>query len=325
MKDKVNKISSREIVFMFAGLIIGIIIMSILWPKRIAKLANGQEAVVEYNSGEISADDLYNSMKKRYSSGSIIELIDKAILLPKYGISSEDEETVKEKANYYFETYKNNYQMDKETFLSNNGFKDEEDFIEYLKLDMLRSKYYNDYLLSLVKDESVSEYYNNYYFAPFSVEHILVSTSNLTDEEALKKSTDILNDINNGLSFEEAVNKYKSDIVNEKFEVTFASNLEQTFYNAALELADGQISQIVKTSYGYHIIHRINTTEKKTLDEAFDEIKNALASEYKSDEKYTIQKVLVKMREDNKVKILDTEIKKDYEDYNKSLEKSNNS
>lgn len=325
MKDFFKNITRREYIFLASGLLIGLIFMALIWPKRIAKLENGEEVAVETEKGNVTADQLYNLMKNRYSSGTLIEIVDRMILLDKYTLTDEDIDKVKENANYYFNMYEQNYGMDKATFLNNNGFDSEEDFVDYLKLDYLRNKYYEEYLKSQVKDSEIEEYYNSNVFAPFNVEHILVKTSSTVDDETAKsKATLILNDINNGMSFADAVTKYSSDIVNESFQITYASQIEQAFLNAAKALKDGEISSsLVKTSYGYHIIYRTTTDVKDSLEEAKPTILDVLSSNLAQESDNSLEKVLVKLREENKMTIRDTEIKSLYNKYIKSLDKNN--
>lgn len=62
MKNKI--VNKNNIVILTIGVILGVIITIPFFPKRIAKLKDGTEAVASINDKNITADDLYNSMKK---------------------------------------------------------------------------------------------------------------------------------------------------------------------------------------------------------------------------------------------------------------------
>jgi peptidyl-prolyl cis-trans isomerase C len=135
-----------------------------------------------------------------------------------------------------------------------------------------------------VTDDEVKDYYeaNKNYFMNqevVSARHILVDSLELANE--------IKSKIDNGLNFEMAAMQYSSCPSKEK-----GGNLGQftrgrmvpEFENAAFELAVGQISEPVKTQFGYHIIKVEEKTEEtaKPLEEVFDIIKREILSERES-------------------------------------------
>jgi peptidyl-prolyl cis-trans isomerase C len=135
-----------------------------------------------------------------------------------------------------------------------------------------------------VTDDEVKDYYeaNRNYFMNeevVSARHILVDSLELANE--------IKNKLANGLNFEMAAMQYSSCPSKEQ-----GGNLGQftrgrmvpEFENAAFELAVGQISDPVKTQFGYHIIkvdEKIQETPKP-LEEVFDIIKREILSERES-------------------------------------------
>ena len=89
-KDKFKKglekiDQNRNLVFSFiGGALVVALITVIIWPDRIATLKDGTQPVVKVNGETITADFLYEEMKKNYSISYLIEYIDKAILDKKY-------------------------------------------------------------------------------------------------------------------------------------------------------------------------------------------------------------------------------------------------
>lgn len=311
---------SREIIIGLIAFTLGLFIMFLFFPKRIAKLENGEEVVAETSKGNITANDIYNDLKEDYAASSVIKLTDTLILNSLYTLTEEDEEEITKTANSYYSSYENYYGITKEEFLSQNGFTSEEEFLSYLRLDYLRNMYYNDYLESKITDEDIENYYNSSVFAPFSVDHIVVQiTDELTDSEAKTIATNILNDLKNGKSWDEVKEIYNDSIKAESLTVYFYSNLDDNFKEAALKLKDGETTKsLVKSSYGYHIITKNETLDKPTLEESAYYITATLKSELTSEYKYA--SVINEMRNEFNLKILDTEIKSKYNEYLKSLE-----
>ena len=246
-----KSIKPLDYVFLCAGIVVGIIVMAFLWPSRIATLENGEDVVVKLDIRDITANDMYNNMKRKYAAPTLYEEVDKAILSTKYTISEEDEVKIRENADYYYNMYESYYNMSKDEFLESNGFSDEEDFLDYLQIDYLRRKFYDEYIESLVTDSEINSYYEESVFAPINVEHILVKTSDdVSAEDAKAKANEILARLNQGESWESVKSAYASDTTQESFQIKFTSNLEESFDTEAKRLSDGAYSSLVKTSYG---------------------------------------------------------------------------
>src|SRR5574344_1003552 len=72
-----NFVSDPRILGTFiVGLIIGLVIMRLCFPERIAKLADGKEVVLSYGEAKITADDLYEDMKDYFSVNVLLNDVD---------------------------------------------------------------------------------------------------------------------------------------------------------------------------------------------------------------------------------------------------------
>jgi len=114
------------------------------------------------------------------------------------------------------------------------------------------------------------------------VEHILVSMPNTGGVDTVPyyhRADSLLQAIRNGANFEEvarqssddkasAVRGGDMDTINHENRRT-----ELPFDEAAYALKDGQVSGIVRTSFGYHIIKRLNGVAAKTFDESKEQLK----------------------------------------------------
>lgn len=321
LTKKLKMIKKNEWLRMGGCLLIGILVMLLFYPDRIAELKNGEQVAIKLDKTNITADKLYTDLKSKYAKYELLDIIDSTILYNKYEMTDEDQETIKSKADEYIKYYEENYQMTKEDFLSKNNFESYEEFVEYLKLDYLRQKYYDEYLTGLISEDDIKKYYDEEVIAPFTVEHILVKTGSDNKEEKEELATEILDKLKDGEEWNDLKKEYEDDIVTEEFDIEFDSNLEDEFINAAKKLSDGEYTgSLVTTNYGYHIILRKETKEIPELDEIKARILTVLKTNYVNENKNVYEKSLIKLREDSGLNIKDTELAKVYDKYKKDYE-----
>ena len=303
------------------GILITVLVVVIIWPDRIATLKDGTQPVAEIDNYTVTADDLYEDMKELYSISSLLDKIDNKILEKKYPEDDDMNDEIKEQAENYYKAYKQYYQMDKETFLSNNGFGSEKAFLEYLKLQYRRNTYAKDYIKTLISDKDVEKYYNDNVYGDINTKHILVKVDSSASDEDKKAAEDlakeIISKLNDGKSFDEVKDEYKDKITYEELGYkSYNANLESAYMDAMQKLDNNSYSkEPVKTSYGYHVIYRIDQKEKPALEDVKEEIIDSLVSEKKSEDKNISYIALDKMREEAGLKFSDTVLEKKYNTY----------
>lgn len=303
------------------GILITVLVVVIIWPDRIATLKDGTQPVAEIDNYTVTADDLYEDMKELYSISSLLDKIDNKILEEKYPEDDNMNDEIKEQAENYYKAYEQYYKMDKETFLSNNGFGSEKAFLEYLKLQYRRNTYAKDYIKTLISDKDVEKYYNDNVYGDINTKHILVKVDSSASDEDKKAAEDlakeIISKLNDGKSFDEVKDEYKDKITYEELGYkSYNANLESAYMDAMQKLDNNSYSkEPVKTSYGYHVIYRIDQKDKPTLDDVKDEIIDSLVSEKKSEDKNISYIALDKMREEAGLKFSDTVLEKKYNTY----------
>ena len=307
------------ILFVVGFLLATLLFRCILWPDRIATLKDGTQPVVNIKDGVITADDLYESMKKKYSINTLLNDVDNKLLVELYPSDKEMEDSVKDTADYYYYVYENNYGYSKEEFLNNYGFGSEADFIDSLRLDYRRNKYYEDYVLSLIDDSDVEKYYESKVFGDVDSKHILVSVSEdgLSDDEAKALAKEIIKKLNDGTSWDDVVTEYKDKITHEELGYkAFNASLESAYLEECKNLEVDSYSETpVRTSYGYHIVYKIDQKDKPELDTVKDDIKDILAKEKKDADSNLYYKALIKMREDAEVEFVDSKFIDAYKKY----------
>ncbi|MEN6510632.1 MAG: peptidylprolyl isomerase [Chloroherpetonaceae bacterium] len=123
--------------------------------------------------------------------------------------------------------------------------------------------------------------------------HILVRIQDLNDTLNYKKKVDsILTLIRNGASFEKLAKELSDDKFtadkNGSFDEYYSrstgfeknkSQLNPSFENALFTLKDGEISDVVKTNIGFHIIKRY-ATKNPVLDNERDDLRNLYRKQY---------------------------------------------
>lgn len=332
---KVNKVNNDKVFKMLeffdkyrlaiygavGGILITVLVVVIIWPDRIATLKDGTQPVAEIDGYTVTANDLYEDMKDVYSISSLLDKIDNKILEEKYPETDEMNDELKQQAESYYSAYKQYYKMDKETFLSNNGFGSEKAFLEYLRLQYRRNKYAEDYIKTLISDKEVEKYYEDKVYGDINTKHILVKVDSSASDEDKKKAEDlakeIISKLNNGKSFDDVKEEYKDQITYEELGYkSYNANLESAYMEAMQKLENNSYSkEPVKTSYGYHVIYRIDQKEKPALEDVKEEIIDSLISEKKSEDKNISYVALDKMREESGLKFSDTVLEKKYNTY----------
>lgn len=303
------------------GILITVLVVVIIWPDRIATLKDGTQPVAEIDGYTVTANDLYEDMKDVYSISSLLDKIDNKILEEKYPETDEMNDELKQQTESYYSAYEQYYKMDKETFLSNNGFGSEKAFLEYLRLQYRRNKYAEDYIKTLISDKEVEKYYEDKVYGDINTKHILVKVDSSASDEDKKKAEDlakeIISKLNNGKSFDDVKEEYKDQITYEELGYkSYNANLESAYMEAMQKLENNSYSkEPVKTSYGYHVIYRIDQKEKPVLEDVKEEIIDSLVSEKKSEDKNISYVALDKMREESGLKFSDTVLEKKYNTY----------
>ena len=317
---KVIDDNRKAILFGIVGFLVATLLFRcILWPDRIATLKDGTQPVANINGEVYTADKLYEEMKSHYSVNVLLNDIDDIILSEKYPETEEMKNEIKETAESYYSSYEAYYGYTKEEFLSNYGFKNENMFLDNLKLDYRRNEYYDDYVEKMITDKEIDKYYEKEVFGDVDSKHILVKIDKegkdgLSDEEAKKLAKEIIKKLDGGKSWEDVIEEYKDKIVNEELGYqAFNASLESSYLKECKNLEVGKYSKTpVLTSYGYHIVYKIAQKEKPTLEEVKDDILEILSNEKKNADKNLYNKALVAMREDAKLEFVDTVLAEEY-------------
>lgn len=325
MEEKRKEFITKEtIIAGIIGILIGIAAMFLIgWSldyfaksAGMARLKYGSETIATVDGKGIDAQTIWNKTKQIDGLSMVLNEIDRNILKDMYELTEEEEKEIQEEASYYIDYYESMGYSEAE-FLAGNGFTDYEDFVEDIRRSVRTSKYLYDYLEGKLEEGAVEKYYNENTdsIETYDSEHILVKISDtVTDEQALALANEIIGKLNEGKAFSDVVEEYKEQIVHEELGYQGkTSSLEQTYIDELVALEDGAYSQTpVKTSYGYHIVHKIATSKLEDLRETIIE---TLSEDLLTEDSSITTKAIVELRKEKKAEIYDEDLKKLYEEY----------
>lgn len=185
----------------------------------------------------------------------------------KRGIALSDDEL--KEISSFIEQVKTSYGDKLEETLKMSGYESIEQLENMRKLQTMYEKAFNAFYddpVSYVKnmtgiDEVLSE-------DKITVKHILIkfpdgvsdSSEEAEKAETLKKAEEVLEKAKANVDFDSLIKEYNEDEDEGKSGYTFANDgtMVQNFADAAFKLEIGQISELVETRFGYHIIKRID-------------------------------------------------------------------
>ncbi|GMB08810.1 peptidylprolyl isomerase [Thermolongibacillus altinsuensis] len=248
------------------------------------------DVIVETKAGNITKEELYNEMKARFGKEVLRDLVHEKVLSKEFKVT--DKEIEKE-----MDKLKEMYGMQYELAVQQNG---EEAIRKMVKLDLLRQK-------AAMKDVKVTEeelkkYYDEYK-PKIKASHILV------DDE--KTAREIKEKLEKGEDFAKLAKEYSKDAGSAANGGDLGwfgpGKMVKEFEDAAYSLKVGEISDPVKTDYGYHIIKVTDKEEKKSFEEMKDEIEFEVKRSKLDQTK--VQSELEKLMKKADVKVKDESLK----------------
>ena len=251
---------------------------------------NGSEVVVETKAGNITKEELYNEMKERFGKDVLRDLVHEKVLSKKFKVTDEE-------LNKEIENLKEMYGMQYDLAVQQNG---EEAIRNMVKLDLLRQKAAMEDVK--VTNEELKKYYDEYK-PKVKASHILV------DDE--KTAKEIKAKLEKGEDFAKLAKEYSKDTGSAQNGGDLGwfgpGKMVEEFEKAAYALNKGEISEPVKTQFGYHIIKVTDKEEKKS----FDEMKEQIEYEVKKSklDASKVQSKLDQLMKDANVEIKDKSLK----------------
>ena len=291
--------------------------------------------IVKTDEGKISADDFYQEMKDKYGVSLLIDMIDHKILDKKYKTDKEEETSIDSQIEQMKSQYNNDEEAFKAAITQYLGVKDEEELRSMLSLEYKRNLAIEDYVKKSIKDDEVKKYYDKEIIGDMKVRHILIKpdvNDEMSEEEkqnaeakALKEAEDIIKKLDKGEDFSSLAKEYSDDTgsANDGGLIDYFNkddNMDEAFLNASIDLKKDEYSkEPVKSSFGYHIILKLDQKAKPKLKKVKKEILESLANEKLNNEATLRYNALMEIRKEAGVDFKDSELKKAYDDSMKQL------
>lgn len=244
---------------------------------------NSSETIVSTKAGDVTKEEFYDAMKQQAGQNIIKNLVIQKVFVKNYKVEDKD-------VDAEYKTTKEQYGDQFETLLKQSGMT-EETLKEQIRASLAVKKAISD----TITDKELKAKHK----PEIRASHILVK-----DEETAKK---VQAELAAGKSFEELAKQYSEDTASKEnggdLDYFGPGKMVPEFEEAAYKLKKDEISQPVKSSYGYHIIKVTDIKELKPFDEVKDDLKKQIIEEKMADTTFMNEFI------DKELKKADVEVK----------------
>lgn len=297
--------------------------------------------VVKTDEGKITADELYKNLRDKYGINVLIDMIDHQLFDEKYKTDETETETINAQIEQMKSQYNNNEEAFKAALTQYLGVEDEDELRDLLSLEYKRNLAIEDYVKKSISDDEIQKYYDDEVIGDIKVRHILIkpeTTDDMsteekteTEEKAKKEAEDLIKQLDDGANFEELAKEYSDDTgsASDGGLIDYFNkddNMDEAFLNASIDLKKGKYTEEpVQSSFGYHIILKLDQKKKPKLDKVKNDIRETLAEEKLNEDAALRYNALIEIREEAGIKFNDDSLKKDYDELMQRLIDSVNS
>ncbi|AUJ61797.1 peptidylprolyl isomerase [Bacillus velezensis] len=246
------------------------------------------DVIAKTDAGNVTKGELYTNMKKTAGASVLTQLVQEKVLAKKYKVSDKE---IDNKLKEYKTQLGDQYSALKQQY--------GEDYLkDQVKYELLAQKAAKDNIK--VTDSDTKEYYDGLK-GKIRASHILVADKKTADEVEKK--------LKKGEKFETLAKEYSTDNSKDNggdlgwFD---KKSMDETFSKAAFGLKVGQVSDPVKTKFGYHIIKK--TEERGKYDDMKKELKEEVLKQ-KLNDNSAVQAAIQKVMKKADVKVEDKDLK----------------
>ena len=286
--------------------------------------------IVKTDEGTIKADALYEKLRDKYGISMLVDLIDHQLFDEKYKTDNEEKETIDSQIEQMKSQYNNDQDAFEAAITQYLGVEDEDELRDMLSLEYKRNLAIEDYVKKSITDDEIQKYYDDEVIGDMKVRHILIkpdtnddmSTEEKTEaeEKAKKEAEDLIKQLDDGADFAELAKKNSDDTgsASDGGLIDYFNkddNMDEAFLNASIKLEKGKYTEEpVKSSFGYHIILKVDQKSKPKLKKVKDDIIKTLADKKLNDDATLRYNALIEIRKEAGIEFKDDSLKKDYDE-----------
>ena len=243
---------------------------------------SSSDKIVTSKAGDITKEEFYDQMKTQAGKQVLNNMVMEKVLIKNYKVEDKD-------VDKKFDEMKKQYGDQFDTLLKQQGIKE-----ETIKTGVRAQLAQEKAIEKTITDKELKENYK----PEIKASHILVK-----DEATAKK---VKEELGQGKSFEELAKQYSEDTGSKEkggdLGYFTAGKMVKEFEDAAYKLKKDEVSEPVKSQFGYHIIKVTDIKEQKPFDEVKGDIKKDLVQKKAQDAAFIND---VKMKEIKKADVKD--------------------
>lgn len=255
---------------------------------------SSSDKVVTSKAGDITKEDFYTQMKQQYGKQVLNNMVMEKVLIKNYKVEDKD-------VDKKFDEMKKQYGDQFDTLLKQQGIK-EETIKNGVRAQLAQEK-------AIEKTITDKELKDNYK-PEIKASHILVK-----DEATAKK---VKEELGQGKSFEELAKQYSEDTGSKEKggDLGFfgPGKMVKEFEEAAYKLKKDEVSEPVKSQFGYHIIKVTDIKEpEKSFEQSKADIKKEIVQKKTQDGEF-MNDLMMKEIKKADVKVDDKDLKDLFEE-----------
>ncbi|MEF7556732.1 peptidylprolyl isomerase PrsA [Bacillus thuringiensis] len=254
---------------------------------------SSSDKIVTSKAGDITKEDFYEQLKQQHGKQVLNGMVMEKVLIKNYKV--EDKEVDKK-----YDEMKKQYGDQFDTLLKQQGIKE-----ETLKTGVRAQLAQEKAIEKTITDKELKDNYK----PEIKASHILVK-----DEATAKK---VKEELGQGKSFEELAKQYSEDTGSKEKggDLGFfgPGKMVKEFEEAAYKLKKDEVSEPVKSQFGYHIIKVTDIKEQKPFDEVKGDIKKDLVQKKVQDGEF-MNDLMMKEIKKADVKVDDKDLKDLFEE-----------
>ena len=255
---------------------------------------SSSDKIVTSKAGDITKDEFYEQMKTQAGKQVLNNMVMEKVLIKNYKVEDKD-------VDKKFDEMKKQYGDQFDTLLKQQGIKE-----ETLKTGVRAQLAQEKAIEKTITDKELKDNYK----PEIKASHILVK-----DEATAKK---VKEELGQGKSFEELAKQYSEDTGSKEKggDLGFfgAGKMVKEFEDAAYKLKKDEVSEPVKSQFGYHIIKVTDIKEpEKSFEQSKADIKKELVAKKAQDGEF-MNDLMMKEIKKADVKVDDKDLKDLFEE-----------